>query len=44
MTAIVGVDTILEEFERAFGDVRAPWKPVVFTGSVGMQLDVHETK
>jgi HSP20 family molecular chaperone IbpA len=44
ITAIVGVDPILEEFERAFGDVWAPWKPVVFTGSVGMQLDVHETK
>lgn len=44
MTAIVRVDPILEEFERVFGDVWAPWKPVLVTGELGMQLDVHETK
>jgi HSP20 family protein len=43
MTAIVRVDPILEEFERVFGDVWAPWKPVFVTGSLGMDLDVHET-
>ncbi len=44
MTAIVRVDPILEEFERVFGDVWAPWKPVLVTDGLGMQLDVHETK
>ena len=44
MTAIVRVDPILEEFERVFGDVWAPWKPVMVTGGFGMDLDVHETK
>jgi HSP20 family protein len=44
MTAIVRVDPILEEFERVFGDVWAPWKPVVITGGSGMELDVHETE
>ena len=44
MTAIVRVDPILEEFERVFGDVWAPWNPVLVTGGLGMQLDVHETK
>lgn len=44
MTAIVRVDPILEEFERVFGDVWAPWKPVFVTGSLGMDLDVHEAK
>ena len=44
MTAIVRVDPILEEFERVFGDVWAPWKPVLFTGGLVVDLDVHETK
>ena len=44
MTAIVRIDPILEEFERVFGDVWAPWKPVFVTGGLGMDLDVHETK
>ena len=44
MTAIVRVDPILEEFERVFGDVWAPWNPVPVTGGLGMHLDVHETK
>ena len=44
MTAIVRVDPILEEFERVFGDVWAPWKPVLVTSGLGMDLDVHETK
>jgi len=44
MTAIVRVDPILEEFERVFGDLWTPWNPVIVTGSVGMQLDVHGTK
>jgi HSP20 family protein len=44
MTAIVRVDPILEEFERVFGDVWAPWKPVFVTGGLGLDLDVHETK
>ena len=44
MTAIVRVDPILEEFERVFGDVWAPWKPVMVTGGFGMELDAHETK
>jgi HSP20 family protein len=44
MTAVVRVDPILEEFERVFGDVWSPWKPVLVTGGLGMQLDVHETK
>ena len=44
MTAIVRVDPILEEFERVFGDVWAPWQPVLVTGGLGMDLDVHEAK
>ena len=44
MTAIVRVDPILEEFERVFGDVWAPWKPTLVTGVLSMDLDVHETK
>jgi HSP20 family protein len=44
MTAIVRVDPILEEFERVFGDVWAPWKPVLVAGEPGVDLDVHETK
>ena len=44
MTAIVRVDPILEEFERMFGEIWAPWKPVLVTGGTGMGLDVHETK
>jgi HSP20 family protein len=44
MTAIVRVDPILEEFERVFGDAWTPWKPVLATAGIGMQLDVHETK
>ena len=44
MTAIVRVDPILEEFERVFGDVWTPWKPVLVTGGGGMELDVHETE
>ncbi len=44
MTAIVRVDPILEEFERVFGDVWAPWKPVLVAGGLGMDFDVHETK
>jgi HSP20 family protein len=44
MTAIVRVDPILEEFERVFGDVWAPWKPVLVAGGPGVDLDVHETK
>jgi HSP20 family protein len=43
MTAIVRVDPILEEFERVFGDVWAPWKPVLVTGGHSMDLDVHES-
>jgi HSP20 family protein len=27
-----------------FGDVWAPWKPVLVTGGLSMDLDVHETK
>jgi HSP20 family protein len=44
MTAIVRVDPILEEFERMFGEVWAPWKPVLVAGGIGMELDIHETK
>ena len=44
MTAIVRVDPILEEFERVFGDVWSPLKPVLVTGGHGIDLDVHETK
>jgi len=44
MTAIVRVDPILEEFERMFGEVWATWKPVLVTGDLGMDLDVHKTK
>jgi HSP20 family protein len=44
MAAIVRVDPVLEEFERVFGDVWTPWKPVFVAGSLGMDLDVHETK
>ena len=44
MTAIVRVDPILEEFERVFGDVWSPWRPVLVAGGLGMDLDVHETK
>ena len=44
MTAIVRVDPILEELERVFGDLWAPWKPVLVTGGIGMDLDVRETK
>jgi HSP20 family protein len=44
MTAIVRVDPIVEEFERVFGDVWAPWRPVLVPGGLGMELDVHEAK
>ena len=44
MTATVRVDPILDELERMLGDVWAAWKPVPVTGSLGMDLDVHETK
>ncbi len=43
MTAIVRVDPILEEFDRVFGDMWAPWKPVLVGGGPGMDLDVHVT-
>ncbi|MDM8000875.1 MAG: Hsp20/alpha crystallin family protein [Dehalococcoidia bacterium] len=44
MTAILRIDPILEEFERVLGDVWAPWKPVMITGGLGVDWDVHETK
>ncbi len=43
MTAIVRVDPMLSEFERVFGDLWAPWKPVV-SGGPGTEMDVHQTK
>ncbi len=43
MTAIVRVDPILEEFDRVFGDMWAPWKPAMVGGGPGTDLDVHET-
>ena len=43
MTAIVRVDPILEEFDRVFGDMWAPWKPALVGDGLGTDLDVHET-
>ena len=43
MTAVVRVDPILEEFDRVFGDMWGPWKPVIVGGGPGTDLDVHET-